>query len=170
MSYVIEKVLNANVYIDDVNFLGRALEVEVAKIAVKTTEHQTLGMVGPLELFQGIEKMECKIKWASFNQELLERLSPVDALKLTVRVAKQSYTNSSVSETKQVRFVMVGRMKELSSGTIKAGEGEMESSFAIDYYKQIVDGSDVVEIDIPNYIYRVGGKDIYADVRAALGI
>lgn len=38
----IEKIMNANVYLDDVNFVGRALEVEIAKVTVKTTDHQTL--------------------------------------------------------------------------------------------------------------------------------
>lgn len=170
MGYPIEKILNANVYIDDVNFVGRATEIELSKVSVKTTEHQTLAMVGPLELFQGIEKLECKIKWAAFNKDVLGRMHPTQAVKLTFRVAQQEYRDSSVVATKQVRAMMVGRMKEYSAGTIKAGEGEGESTFAVDYFKKVVDGADVMEIDIPNYIYRVGGEDIYADVRTALGI
>lgn len=33
-----------------------------------------------------------------------------------------------------------------------------------------MNGQEVLEIDIPNYILRVNGEDAYADVRAALGI
>lgn len=166
----IEKILNANVYLDDVNFVGRALEVEITKVSIKTTEHQTLAMVGPLELFQGIEKLEGKIKWAAFNADVLSRLSPVRASKLTIRVAQQEYKDSSVIATKQVRAMMVGRIKEQAAGTLKAGEGDVETTFAVDYFKKVVDGKDVLEIDIPNYIYRIDGEDIYADVRTALGI
>lgn len=166
----IEKILNANVYLDDTNFIGRALEVEIAKVSVKTTEHQTLAMVGPLELFQGIEKLEAKIKWAAFSSDVLSKLVPTRATKLTIRVAQQEYKESSVIATKQVRAIMVGRLKEQSVGTLKAGEGEVETVFAVDYFKKVVDGKDVLEIDIPNYIYRVDGEDIYEEVRTALGI
>ena len=167
---VIEKILNANVYLDDVNYVGRATEVDLASVKVKTTEHQTLAMVGPVELFQGIEKLEAKIKWAAFNAELLGNLVPTRASKLTIRVAQQEYGQSSVAVTKQVRAVMVGRIRETNPSTIKAGEGSLETTFAVDYFKKTVDGQDVLEIDIPNYIYMVNGEDIYAEVRSVLGI
>lgn len=170
MSYVIEKILNANVYIDDINFVGRALEVDIVKVKTKTTDHQTLAMVGPLELFQGIEKMEAKIKWAVFNQDVMTGMSPTVAQKLTIRVAQQEYQNSSVSATSSVRAVMVGRPKEVAPAQIKAGEGSLESNYAVDYFKMTVKDVDVIEIDIPNYIYRIDGVDIYTDVRSALGI
>ncbi len=173
---LIEKILNANVYMDDVNFVGRATEVDLASVKIKTTEHQTLAMVGPLELFQGLEKLECKIKWASFNYEMLAKLVPTRAVKLTIRVAQQAYAQSSVAYTDQVRAVMVGRMRETTPQTVKAGEGSIETTFTIDYFKKTVGGyggiagADVLEIDVPNYIYKVNGEDIYADVRAALGL
>lgn len=170
MPALIEKILNANVYIDDFNFVGRATEVDITKTTVKTTEHQTLAMVGPLELFQGIEKMEGTIKWAAFNAEVLAKMSPTRALKLTIRVAQQEYANSSVVNTGQVRAVMVGRAKATEPQTVKAGEGSLQTVFALDYFKKTVNERDVIEVDIPNYIYRVDGEDIYADVRAALGL
>lgn len=170
MGFPIEKILNANIYLDDVNFVGRAMEVDIVKVTIKTTDHETLGMVGPLELFQGIEKLEARIKWHAYNRDMLQKMNPMKAVKLTARVAQQEYQESSVVATKQVRAFMVGRVKGLSPDTTKAGEGAMETTFAIDSYKLTVDGVDVCEIDIPNYIYRVNGEDIYADVREALGL
>mgnify|MGYP001430088195 CR=1 FL=1 len=165
-----EKFLNANVYLDDNNHLGKALEVEVPKITEKVTEHQTLGMIGPVELFQGIEKMEMKIKWAAFHQDLLSTMSPTGANKLTIRAAQHTYQDGSVVGTKSIRCVAVGRLKEIAPSTLKPGEADIETTFAIDYYKKTIDGVDVVEVDIPNYIYKVNGFDIYASVRESLGI
>lgn len=170
MFNLIEKILNANVYLDDVNFLGRATEVDITKVAVKTTEHQTLGMVGPLELFQGIDKLEGTIKWAAFNSDVLAKMSPTRAIKLTIRVAQQQYLASSVVNTGQVRAIMIGRAKAIEPQTVKAGEGSLQTVFALDYFRKTVDERDVLEIDIPNYIYRVDGLDVYADVRAVLGL
>jgi P2 family phage contractile tail tube protein len=165
-----EKFLNANIYLDDNNHLGKALEVEVPKITEKVSEHQTLGMIGPVELFQGIEKMEMKIKWAALHKDLLSNLSPTSANKLTVRAAQHVYENSSVVGTKSVRCTVVGRVKEIAPSAMKPGEGDVETTFAVDYYKKTIDGVDVVEVDIPNYIYKVNGEDIYASIRDALGI
>lgn len=167
---IIEKILNANVYLDDVNFVGRATEVDLSSVKVKTSDHQTLAMVGPLELFQGIEKLECKIKWAAFNAEVLAKFTPTKAVKLTIRVAQQQYLASSVINTGQVRAIMVGRIRETNPGTVKAGEGSLETTWSVDYFRKTVDGRDVIEIDIPNYRYVVDGEDIYASVRSALGV
>ncbi len=165
-----EKFLNANVYLDDVNHVGKALEVEVPKVVDKVTEHQTLGMIGPVELFQGVEKMELKIKWGAFHKDVLSTFSPTKANKLTIRGAQHVYQESSVAGVRQVRCVAIGRVKDISPSTIKAGEGDVETTFAIDYYKKTIDGVDVVEVDVPNYIYKVNGEDVYADVRTALGL
>lgn len=164
------KLFNSNVYLDDVNHLGKANEVEVPKITEKTTEHQTLGMIGPVELFAGVEKLEMKIKLSGYHKDLLDQMSPTSANKITVRAAQHEYADSSVSGTQQVRFTCIGRRKELAPSALKAGEGDAEISFALDYAKLVVDDEEIYEIDIPNYIYRVKGKDILADVRNALGI
>ena len=59
----INKLTNANVYMNGVNLLGRAEEVQLPQIKHKMAEHKALGMVGSAEFFAGIDKMECKIKW-----------------------------------------------------------------------------------------------------------
>ena len=64
----INKLTNANVYLDGVNLLGRAEEVQLPQIKHKMAEHKALGMVGSAEFFAGIDKMECKIKSAKCCQ------------------------------------------------------------------------------------------------------
>lgn len=59
----INKLTNANVYMNGINLLGRAEEVQLPQIKHKMAEHKALGMVGSAEFFAGIDKMECKIKW-----------------------------------------------------------------------------------------------------------
>lgn len=170
MSSKVEKILNANIYLDDVNHVGKAEEVEVPKISIATTEHKSLGMIGPLELFGGVEKLELKIKWGAHHKEVLTTFSPTKANKITVRAAQQAYENSSVVATKQVRCVAVGRIKENAPSPLKQNEGTVETTFACDYYKKTVDGVDVCEVDIPNSIFKINGEDCYEDVRSCLGL
>ena len=56
----INKLINANVYMNGSNLLGRAEEVQLPQIKHKMAEHKALGMVGSAEFFSGIEKLECK--------------------------------------------------------------------------------------------------------------
>lgn len=170
MAKIIRKVFNANVYLDDTNQVGKALECELPKVSDAQTEHQTLGMPGKVELWQGVEKMETKFKWAAYHKEVLAALSPVTANKLTVRAAQHEYQDSSLVATKQVRAVIVGRVKDRAPSTLKAGEGDVETTFTVDYYKLWIDDVPVLEIDLVNYIYKVNDVDIYADARAALGL
>jgi len=170
MGFPIEKIVNANIYIDDVNFIGRASEIDLAKIAISRTEHRTLGMVGPVNLFSGVEAMEARIKWSAFNLDALRKTSPTKSIKLTARAAQQTYRDSSVSKTESVRATMIGRFKGDGPETLKAGEGGEETMFDLDYFKLVVAGVDVIEIDLPNYIYRVDGEDIYTEIRTAIGL
>ena len=167
---MVKKLINATIFLNDVNFVGRAEEVDIPSVKVKTTDYETLGSVGALQLFQGIEKLEAKIKWAYWDAEALSQINPVRATKLTVRAAQHRYENYSVAGIESVRADLVGRFLSLDPQTIKLGEGNLETTFTCDYIKLTVDGQEVLEIDIPNYILRVNGEDAYADVRAALGI
>lgn len=166
----VEKIFNANIYINDGNFIGRAEEIDVVKVENRVTEHETLGMVGPLELFEGVEKLEARILWKSFNLEVLQLANPIKGVKLLARAAQQVYEDSSVTTTQGVRMEMQGRFKTDSPQTLKRGEGSTETMFSIDRFVKIVNGVRTVEIDIPNYIYRQNGVDIYQDIRDVLGI
>ena len=82
----INKLTNANVYLDGVNLLGRAEEVQLPQIKHKMAEHKALGMVGSAEFFAGIDKMECKIKWNALYPAVLRTCSnPFTAAFIHVR-------------------------------------------------------------------------------------
>ncbi len=55
MKISVNKLYNANVYVNGTSFLGRAEEVQLPKVQYKTVEHKALGMVGTLETPAGIE-------------------------------------------------------------------------------------------------------------------
>ena len=63
----INRLTNANIYMDGNNLLGRAEEIQLPQIKHKMAEHKALGMVGSAEFFAGIDKLECKIKMTEKN-------------------------------------------------------------------------------------------------------
>ena len=51
------QVVNANIYLNGKNLLGRAAEVKLPEVTAVMKEHSALGMVGKFELPAGFEKM-----------------------------------------------------------------------------------------------------------------
>src|ERR1044072_72072 len=95
----INRLTNANVYMDGKSFLGKAEEINLPAIKHMMSEHKALGMVGKMEFWSGIDKMEAKIKWNSFYPDALKKMAdPTTAIQLQVRGSldrKSTRLNSS---------------------------------------------------------------------------
>ncbi|EHS0460924.1 phage major tail tube protein, partial [Escherichia coli] len=75
-------------------------------------------------------------------------------------------------ESQILEIEMRGRITEIDQGEIKQGEAT-SFTFAVKntYYKESVDDSDVVEIDLLNFIYKKDGENVFGDrVSSALGL
>jgi len=167
----IKRVTNANVYLDGTSFLGRAEEVELPNIKHKFAEHKALGMVGTIEAWSGIEKMEAKFKWSSFYREvLLKAADPFKAVSVQVRASLETYTSAGrVSEVPLVVF-LTGQFDSIPAGSYKQHDNvELSNGMTVSYCKVVVDGAEVVEFDAFSNIYRVGGKDVLSTYRANIG-
>ena len=71
----VQRVTNANIYLDGNSLLGRAEEVELAWPRAKMVDHKGLGMLGTAEFPAGIDKLEAKVKWSSIYAEVLQATS-----------------------------------------------------------------------------------------------
>ena len=167
----INKLTNANVYMNGTNLLGRAEEVQLPQIKHKTAEHKALGMIGSAEFFSGIDKMECKIKWNALYTEVFKACAnPFNAAMLQVRASLETYNGTGrVSEVPATAFI-IGTFKEFPLGNIKPHENaEYETTLAVTYAKLVVDGQDIFEIDVLQNIYKVGLIDMLTQFKQNTG-
>lgn len=167
----INKLTNANVYMNGTNLLGRAEEVQLPQIKHKTAEHKALGMIGSAEFFSGIDKMECKIKWNALYPEVFRACAnPFNAAMLQVRASLETYNGTGrVSEVPATAFI-IGTFKEFPLGNIKPHENaEYETTLAVTYAKLVVDGQDIFEIDVLQNIYKVGLIDMLTQFKQNTG-
>lgn len=167
----INKVYNANVYINGTNFLGRAEEVTLPKVQAKMVEHKALGMFGVVETAAGIEKMEAKIKWSSLYPEVLRKAgNPYKAVAVQVRASLE--THDSTGRVKEVPVVvfMTAQFKNFPGIGFKHQDNvEVETDLTVSYYKLQIDGNDIVEADVFANIWKAEGIDILANYRANIG-
>jgi len=166
----IEKVLNANVYIDGNNFLGKAREVRLPTVSVQKTEHRPLGTFATIALPQGIERMEIGIIFETFNADAFKRTNPFSAVNLTIRAVQQEYdAHGNLVTNKQVRVYAKGSFRSAELGNVTAQEsGTRTLTFDLNYYKLEIAGQVIHEIDPLNSIYIVNGKDLLATARTML--
>jgi len=167
----INRLTNANVYLDGGSMLGRAEEVTLPVIKAKMAEHKALGMVGSIEAFAGFEKLEGKIKWSSLYLEALRKTAdPFKSVQLQVRASVETYTSTGRTEEQPVVALLQAVFKSLPGGAFKQHENvEIESEFIATYMKLSVGGQDITEIDVLANIYKAGGQDVLAMYRANIG-
>jgi uncharacterized protein len=167
----INRITNANVYMDGASFLGRAEEINLPQVKHTMSEHKALGMVARGEFFSGIDKMECKIKWASLYADVMKKAAdPFTAVSLQARASLESYTGQGRTAELPVVVYITGTFKEFPLGNFKQHDNaEFETNMSVLYAKLVVDGEEIFEIDVLENIYKVGGEDILATYRQNIG-
>lgn len=167
----VNRLTNANIYIDGKSHLGKAEEVSLPDIKNKMSEHKALGMVGSAEFFAGIDKMEAKIKWNSMYADVLKKMAnPTTALQLQVRANLETYESAGRTAQTPVIAYITGMPKNFPGGNFKQHDNvEQESMLNVTYYKLEIGGDVVIEIDVLANIYKVDGVDILAQYRENIG-
>jgi len=167
----INRITNANVYIDGNSFLGRAEEINLPQIKHALAEHKALGMVGKAEFFSGIDKLECKIKWASLYSEVMKKAAtPFKSVQLQARASLETYTGQGRTAEVPVAVYLTGVFKDFPLGNFKQHDNaEFETNLAVYYAKMEIEGQVIFEIDILENIYKVDGEDVLAQYRTNIG-
>ncbi len=167
----INRVTNCNIYLDGESFLGKAEEINLPMINFKMVEHKALGMVGTLEFFAGIEKMEAKIKWNSYYAKAMKKFAnPFKNISLQCRASLETYDNGG--RTGQVPMVVFMKVapKGFPGGNLKQHDNaELESNLTCYYFKQEINGEVIVEFDPMANIFKVDGVDLLAQYKANIG-
>lgn len=167
----INRLTNANIYIDGGSMLGKAEEINLPAIKHIMTEHKALGMVGKFEFFAGIDKMEAKIKWNSFYADaILKMADPTTTIQLQCRSSLEVYTAAGRTEQQPVVCYLTCQPKDFPMGNFKQHDNvELESNLNCTYCKLEVNGVVLVEIDVLANVYKVNGVDIMAKYRENIG-
>lgn len=172
MANVINRMTNANVYLTNKSMLGRAEEITLPDLKNIMSEHKALGMKGALEYASGFEKMEAKIKWNGFYEDVFKQFAnPYKALRLMARGSNEEWQGGDKVAEKPYVVYMTCQSKKTPLGAFKQNDNvEFESEFSCTQVKIEYDGSVVLEFDAEANIFIVDGVDILADYRNNLGI
>ncbi|GIW22891.1 MAG: bacteriophage protein [Candidatus Sericytochromatia bacterium] len=171
MAIEISKVFNARVYIDNIDFIAKAEEVDLPKVKFKFSDTKSLGIYAESELPTGLDKMEAKIKFNSVYPDFVGLAAdPFKSRTVIIKAPYQVWTNEGVSKTAPLKAEIKGFFKEYDTGKLKARDSsEAEATISVLHYKLEVDNKDIIEIDVLNNIYKVNGIDKLQDYRTVTG-
>jgi len=171
MAIQVNRLTNANVYVDGNSQLGKAEEINLPDVTFMLSEHKALGMVGKFELFSGIDKLEATIKWNAFYADVLKKFAdPRKVMKLQIRSSLETYdSNGLVAEVPCVAYLTV-QAKNFPAGNFKQHDNvEATSKLTCTAYKLEINGQEVIDYDALANVYSVDGVDLFANYRANIG-
>lgn len=167
----INRLTNANVYLDGGNQLGKIEEMSAPTVKTVKAEHKALGMIGKAEFTSGIDKLEAKIKWNSFYADVLKKVANIySTVKLQIRGNLESYDASGRSAQVPVVVYLTAQCSDFPLGSYKQHDNvELETNLSVYYYKLEINREVITEVDVLANIYKVNGVDLMADFRNNIG-
>ncbi|MFZ6732475.1 phage major tail tube protein [Undibacterium sp. Ji42W] len=164
------KLKDFNLFNDGANYLGLVPELTLPKLSRKMEEYIAGGMSGPIEVDYHTEKIELDWTAGGLLVDALMQYGAVTHNAVQLRFAG-AYQNDDTAEVTAVEIVVRGRHKEIEMGSAKmADKSDQKYKTTCSYYKLIVNGQDIIEIDFINGVEIVGGIDRRAELRAAIGM
>lgn len=161
---------NFNAFVNGRGLAGIIDEVDLPEVEINTDEHRAGGMDASVELDMGQKAMTVKIVVSDPDPTLLALVGSSDANSARL-VLRGSFVRDSDSARVAVIAEISGRFKKGSFGTWKAGDkGGQTYECGVTYYRLIVGGVEVYEIDVENMIRRIGGVDQLAGIRNDIGL
>ena len=164
------KLKNFNLFGDGNVWRAQIDSVTVPKLTRKVEEWRGGGMHGPIEVDLGLEKLELSFKAGGFLLDGYRAFGGKTHNANQWRFAG-AYEDDSTAVVTAVEILVSGRVREIDPGDAKAGDKTaFKVKSMLSYYKLVLDGETLIEIDLVNMIEVIGGQDRMAQVRAILGV
>lgn len=166
-----QSIINFAVYEDATELLGIA-SVSLPDISWATQELSGSGIAGSIEsvVLSHLQAMTLTLNFRTTTQAAMSLVAPVPHL-IELRVAQQSLdeVNGTINVS-PVRHVFVVVPKSYRAGSVApATNADASGDYAVRYWKTIVNGRVMTELDPLHFICTINGADFAAHVRAALG-
>lgn len=163
------KLKNLNLFNDGESYLGQVTEFKLPTLTRKMEEYRAGGMLGPIDVDLGQEKIEAEWKCGGLMRQVLRQYGAIrhNAVQLRFAGAYQSEDSEAVDA---VEIVLRGRHSEVDAGTAKVGDDtEFSVKTSVSYYKLSINGRTEIEIDMVGMVFLVDGVDLQAAQRRAIG-
>jgi len=164
------KLKDFNLFGDGNNWQGQIPSLTLPELARAVEEYRGGGMDGAVEMDMGQEIIEFAWTAGGIIAEIFTEYGTSVHDANLLRFAG-SYESDETAEVIPVEVTVRGRHKTIAMGEVEGGgNNTIEVTTTCTYYKLVVNGEEIIEIDIPGNVFRVRGVDRLAERRQALGL
>lgn len=166
------KLKNLNMFNDGNSYLGLVKSITLPSLGRKMEAYRGGGMNGPVKADLGMSDDGIQFEWKTGGLDLisLRQFGAVNATGVALRFSGP-YQQDDTGEVSNVEVVVRGRHETIEMGEAKPGEDtEHSMKTTCSYYKLTVDGEEIIEIDLLNFVEKVNGVDMLEKHRTAMGI
>jgi P2 family phage contractile tail tube protein len=159
-----------NLFGDGNNWQGQIVTLTLPELARRMVEYEGGGMEGPIEVDQGAQLQEFTWTAGGMIAEIFDTYGAPKHDAAMLRF-EGSYESDEDGTTIPVEIVVRGRHKSIALGEASKGDNnQIEVTTTLSYYKLTVDGSEIIERDVPGFVFKVNGEDRYAERRQNIGL
>lgn len=165
-----EVIWNFNVYDGDGDILiGTTDEMTIADLSSKTATITGGGILGSYDVpvLGHFDSITQDIPFRILYKPILEFANPMKQVSFNIRGAIQvTDKETGVSDFASFRYIVKGRCKTMSPGSLKPGD-VMGAKVSVEatYILYEIDGVKLIELDKINSVYRVNGEDLLEKAR-----
>jgi len=163
-----EKVINYNVYLGNDKLIGINASVTLPKLEQMSTTISGAGIAGEYEsaVPGHFGKIETDITFNTVSEESSQLLVP-GTKTLVFRASQQSYdVAGGQMNYRALKISMKVLSKGIDLGKLSVGkQTETKNTFEVVYIKVEENGKTLIELDKLNFIFKVNGIDVLADIR-----
>lgn len=164
------KLKNFATFIDGTSYVGEMEEVTPPKLKRKMEAYRGGGMLGEIKSDMGVDGLEMEFTAGGWMREIFKQWGAIKHDAVLIRWAGALQADDQESQ-QSVEITVRGRHEEIDPGSAKAGDKtQFKVKSTLTYYKLVMDGETLIEIDLVNMIEIVDGVDRAAETRAILGI
>ncbi|EPJ82434.1 phage major tail tube protein [Pseudomonas carnis] len=166
------KLKNLNLFNDGNSYLGLVKSLTLPALGRKMEAYRGGGMNGPVKADLGMSDDGIQFEWKTGGLDLisLRQFGAVNASSVALRFSGP-YQQDDTGEVSNVEVVVRGRHETIEMGDAQPGEDtEHSMTTTCSYYKLTVDGEEIIEIDLLNFVEKVNGVDMLEKHRTGMGI
>lgn len=164
-------IKNANVFFEGDSWAGRFDEVAFGKLARKLEKYRGGGMDAEIDIDLGYDMPEPEITLKEHVPALIKAWGECAADGVLLRILAGANSDGPGCPHDSIEFVMRCRPKEIDFGSYKGGSlVDKKTPFTTSYFKYMLNGETLIELDPINMIQIIGGVDRSAKIREAIGV
>lgn len=164
------KLKQTGVFNEGETYVGETVSITPPKLTRKMEDYRGGGMGRAVKVDMGGEPLEMEVTYGGPMRQILRQHGMLNVGGVYQRFAG-SFQNDDTGAVETIEVITRGRHEEIDMGEWKPGEDtEFKVKSQLSYFKLTWNGVVEVEIDVMGMIEMIGGVDLMAPHREALGL